>query len=130
REIEMDAMRMEAFLRISSYLHKSDTRYERDNPDLEACLKWVKDHSSGFKAVVYMIFGASTGSLMACVYAITGERHLFWMKLCNKFNRFCIQIGGALLCGYVAFLLMAVVSFLSAYSLFRHYSPKTFLVLK
>ncbi|KAK9060644.1 hypothetical protein SSX86_021350 [Deinandra increscens subsp. villosa] len=82
------------------------------------------------QAVVYMIFAANSASLMVSVYGVTGEHHLFWMKLCNKFNRFCTQIGGALLCGYVASLLMAVVSFLSAYSLFRHYSPKTFLVLK
>ncbi|KAJ0677137.1 putative casparian strip membrane protein [Helianthus annuus] len=82
------------------------------------------------QAVVYMIFAANSASLLASVYALNGEHHLFWMKLCSKFNRFCTQIGGALLCSYVAFLLMAVVSFLSAYGLFRHYSPKTFLVLK
>ncbi|XP_076897479.1 CASP-like protein 2C1 [Bidens hawaiensis] len=82
------------------------------------------------QAVAYMIFAANSACLLAATYAVTGEHHLFWLKLCNKFTRFCTQIGGALLCAYVAVLLMAVVSSLSAYSLFRHYSPKAFLVLK
>nr|XP_043625155.1 CASP-like protein 2C1 [Erigeron canadensis] len=82
------------------------------------------------QAVVYLVFATHTASLTASLFAVTGEHHLFWMKLCNKFNRFCTQIGGAILCGYVAFLLMAIVTFLSAYGLLRHYSPKRFLLLK
>ncbi|KAI3711789.1 hypothetical protein L1987_70335 [Smallanthus sonchifolius] len=38
------------------------------------------------QAVVYMIFAAHSACLMVAVYAITGEHHLFWMKLCNKFT--------------------------------------------
>ncbi|KAI3790452.1 hypothetical protein L2E82_03499 [Cichorium intybus] len=82
------------------------------------------------QAVVYMIFAANSAGLTASLFAVTGEHHLFWMKLCNKFNRFCTQIGGALLCGYAAFFLMAMVSSLTGYGLFRHYSPKNYLVLK
>ncbi|CAI9285546.1 unnamed protein product [Lactuca saligna] len=82
------------------------------------------------QAVVYMLFAANSACLTASLLAVRGEHDLFWMKLCNKFNRFCNQIGGALLCGYAAFFLMALVSSLSAYSLFRHYSPKKYLVLK
>ncbi|KAL8223500.1 hypothetical protein R6Q57_018975 [Mikania cordata] len=82
------------------------------------------------QVVAYMILAANSACLMGAILGITGEHHLVWMKLCNKFTRFCFQIGGALFCGYVAFLLMAMVSSLSAYGLFRHYSPKIFLVLK
>ncbi|CAL5385363.1 unnamed protein product [Camellia sinensis] len=52
------------------------------------------------------------------------------MKLCDKYTRFCIQIGGALLCGYAASLSLALISILSGFSLFRLYSPKRFFLLK
>ncbi|XP_071742138.1 CASP-like protein 2C1 [Rutidosis leptorrhynchoides] len=82
------------------------------------------------QAVVYMVFAATTTALVASLYAVTGEHHLFWMKVCDKYTRFCTQIGGALLCGYAAFLLMAIVTSISAFGLFRHYSPRKFLLLK
>ncbi|PWA58201.1 CASP-like protein [Artemisia annua] len=101
------------------------------NPDIEGSYKHLAWLSFLFdQGVVYMLFATNTASLTASLFAITGEHHLFWIKLCNKFSRFCAQIGGALLCGYAAFILMAMVSFLSAYGLFRHYSPKRFLLLK
>ncbi|XP_061361704.1 CASP-like protein 2C1 [Gastrolobium bilobum] len=79
---------------------------------------------------VYMTFATNSAALEASVLAITGSEALQWMKVCNKFNRFCIQIGGALLCGYVASILMALISTISAYKVFRMYSPKWFLRLK
>ncbi|GMY35395.1 CASP-like protein 2C1 [Fagus crenata] len=78
----------------------------------------------------YITFAATSASLAVSVLAITGQKDFQWMKLCNKFTRYCIQIGGALICGYVASILMAVISFISAFNLFRNYSPKRFLHLK
>ncbi|KAK9275401.1 hypothetical protein L1049_022665 [Liquidambar formosana] len=79
---------------------------------------------------VYVSFGANSAALQASVLAITGARSFQWMKLCNRYTRFCVQIGGALFCSYAASLFMAVISSISAFNLFRLYSPKQFLLLK
>ncbi|KAB1204225.1 hypothetical protein CJ030_MR8G028306 [Morella rubra] len=90
------------------------------------CLAWV----CFLLDQAYITFAANSAALESSLFAVTGEKEFQWMKLCNRFTRFCIQIGGALLCGYVASFLMAVISFLSAFNLFRNYSPKRFLSLK
>ncbi|KAL6331856.1 hypothetical protein AAG906_020203 [Vitis piasezkii] len=82
------------------------------------------------QAAVYTVFSANTAALQASIIAVTGESSLQWMKVCNRYTRFCIQVGGALLSGYLASLLMVLLSSLSAFSLFRLYSPKQFLLLK
>ncbi|KAL3535359.1 hypothetical protein ACH5RR_003820 [Cinchona calisaya] len=82
------------------------------------------------QAVVYLAFAANSAALQGSLFAITGQNNFQWMKLCNIYTRFCIQIGGALVCGFIACLVLAVISALSAYSLFRLYSPKHFLQLK
>ncbi|KAK4337543.1 hypothetical protein RND71_042030 [Anisodus tanguticus] len=82
------------------------------------------------QAVVYTVFAAHSAAIEASAIALVGVQSLQWMKICNKFTRFCNQIGGALLLGYVAVLLLVVVSSLSAFQLFRLYSPKRFLQLK
>uniref|UniRef100_A0A5B7AU82 CASP-like protein n=2 Tax=Davidia involucrata TaxID=16924 RepID=A0A5B7AU82_DAVIN len=91
-------------------------------------LAWVCFLSD--QAVVYTVFAANSAALEASVLAVSGAKGFQWMKLCNRYTRFCIQIGGALLCGYGASLFMAVISSISAYTLFRLYSPKQFLLLK
>ncbi|KAF3452806.1 hypothetical protein FNV43_RR03239 [Rhamnella rubrinervis] len=79
---------------------------------------------------VYITFMANSAALQASLLAVTGAKDFQWMKLCNTFTRFCVQIGGSLLCGYMACLLMAFTSSISAFNLFRLYSPKRFLLLK
>ncbi|XP_050272551.1 CASP-like protein 2C1 [Quercus robur] len=78
----------------------------------------------------YITFAANSAAFEASVLAVTGAEEFQWMKLCNRFTRFCFQMGGALLCGYVASILMALISFISAYNLFSNYSSKRFLRLK
>ncbi|KAK7388493.1 hypothetical protein VNO78_23309 [Psophocarpus tetragonolobus] len=78
----------------------------------------------------YMVFGANTAAVGAAMLAITGSESFQWIKVCDRFTRFCVQVGGALLCGYVASMLMAIVSTISAYNVFRMYSPKWLLRLK
>ncbi|KAL3643099.1 hypothetical protein CASFOL_013914 [Castilleja foliolosa] len=82
------------------------------------------------QAAAYVVFGGNTAAVQASMFAVTGEKSLQWMKLCNRFTRFCTQIGGALVCGYIAAIVMAITSSISAYALFRLYSPNNFLVLK
>ncbi|KAJ7955764.1 CASP-like protein [Quillaja saponaria] len=79
---------------------------------------------------VYITVAANTAALGASLLALTGEEAFQWTKVCDRFTRFCIQIGGSLLCGCVACILMAVISSVSAFKLFRLYSPKLFLRLK
>lgn len=78
----------------------------------------------------YITFAANSAAFEAAFLAVTGANELQWMKLCNRFTRFCIQIGGALICGFLSSLLMAVISSISAFNLFRLYSPKRLLLFK
>ncbi|KAF6150589.1 hypothetical protein GIB67_013150 [Kingdonia uniflora] len=80
--------------------------------------------------VAYVSYATNLAAAQASILAITGSSQLQWMKLCNIYTRFCFQIGGGLLCGFLASLLMAVISSISAFNLFRFYSTKEFLVLK
>ncbi|CBI17818.3 unnamed protein product, partial [Vitis vinifera] len=61
------------------------------------------------QAAVYTVFSANTAALQASIIAVTGESSLQWMKVCNRYTRFCIQVGGALLSGYLASLLMCIL---------------------
>ncbi|PIA28642.1 hypothetical protein AQUCO_06800068v1 [Aquilegia coerulea] len=82
------------------------------------------------QVVAYTSFGATSAAAQASVIALMGVNSLQWLKMCNLYTRFCIQIGGGLACGYVASLLMVVVSAFSAFNLFRFYSSTKFLSLK
>ncbi|CAL0325580.1 unnamed protein product [Lupinus luteus] len=77
---------------------------------------------------VYITFASNSAALEASVLAITGSQTFEWIKLCNRFTRFCSQIGGAMFCGYVASFIMALISTISAYRVFRMYSPKLYTV--
>ncbi|KAK2358805.1 hypothetical protein P8452_77829 [Trifolium repens] len=78
----------------------------------------------------YLTFATNTAAFQASIFALIGSDAFQWMKICNKFTRFCDQIAGALLCGYIAPLLMAMISTISAYKVFRMYSSKRFMRLK
>lgn len=82
------------------------------------------------QVAVYLTFGANSAAFEAALFALTGSEAFQWMKVCNRFTRFCHLIGGALLSGFVASLLMALISTISAYNVFRMYSPKWFMRLK
>ncbi|XP_015080768.1 CASP-like protein 2C1 [Solanum pennellii] len=82
------------------------------------------------QVVVYIVFAANSAAIEASAIALIGIKSLQWMKICNRFTRFCIQIGAALILGYIAVLILFLVSSISAFQLFRLYSPKHFLKLK
>ncbi|KAJ1433497.1 Casparian strip membrane protein [Sesbania bispinosa] len=85
------------------------------------CMAWISFLLD--QIAVYLTFAANSTTFEAALLALTGSESLQWMKVCNRFTRFCIEIGGALLCGYVASILMALISTISAYKVFRMYSP-------
>ncbi|KAJ9141415.1 hypothetical protein P3X46_031954 [Hevea brasiliensis] len=82
------------------------------------------------QTAVYITFAATSAALEHSVLVVTGAEAMQWMKWCNKFTRFCDQIGGALICSYIACAFMGFISSISALNLFRLYSPKHFLLLK
>ncbi|KAL5775217.1 hypothetical protein ACOSP7_012774 [Xanthoceras sorbifolium] len=105
------------------------------------CLKGNLNKSSKYLAwvwicylldqiVVYLTFATNTAAVEHAVLAVTGMKTFQWTKWCNRFTRFCFQAGGAVVCGYVACALMASVTIISAFNLFRLYSPKKFMHFK
>lgn len=90
-----------------------------------AWLRFVLD-----QAAVYVVFAGNLAATEHALLVVTGEKNFQWMKWCNKYTRFCFQIGGSLSCGFVASLVMASIATISAFNLFRFYSPKKFLRLK
>ncbi|MED6196665.1 hypothetical protein PIB30_049533 [Stylosanthes scabra] len=107
---------------------------------LLSCTEKIKKGSSNIymawicflldQVAVYVTFGTNCAALEGSMIAVTGSEALQWLKVCNKFTRFCDQIGAAVLCGYAASILMALISTISAYKLMRMYSPQRFLTLK
>ncbi|XP_022731704.1 CASP-like protein XL3 [Durio zibethinus] len=90
-----------------------------------AWLRYVLD-----QAAVYVVFAGNLAAFEHALLVVTGEENFQWLKWCNKYTRFCFQIGGSLLCGCVASLIMFFIASISAFNLFRLYSPKKFLLLK
>ncbi|XP_044463515.1 CASP-like protein 2C1 [Mangifera indica] len=80
--------------------------------------------------VVYLTFATNSTAIEQSMLVVTGMKEYQWAKWCYKYTRFCFQIGGAIFCSYVACCLMAFTTFLSAFNLFRLYSPNKFLCLK
>ncbi|XP_057995014.1 CASP-like protein 2C1 [Hevea brasiliensis] len=79
---------------------------------------------------VYITFAATSTVQEHSVLAATGAEAMQWMKWCNKFTRYCHQIGGALICSYIAYAFMGFISSIAALNLCRLCSPKQFLLLK
>ncbi|XVE80006.1 hypothetical protein DITRI_Ditri14bG0104000 [Diplodiscus trichospermus] len=82
------------------------------------------------QAAVYAVFAGNLVALEHSLLVVTGQKNFQWLKWCDKYTRFCFQIGGSLLCGVVSSLMMAFIASISAFNLFRLYSPKKFLLLK
>ncbi|KAI9191434.1 hypothetical protein LWI28_008488 [Acer negundo] len=82
------------------------------------------------QVVVYLTFATNSAAAANAILAVTGMKEFQWMKWCNRFTRLCFQVGGAIVCGYVACALMAFLTFIAAFNLFRLYSPQKFFSLK
>ncbi|KAL9244770.1 hypothetical protein vseg_018499 [Gypsophila vaccaria] len=81
------------------------------------------------QVVVYMVFATNCAISEMAFLVLTGSEVFQWLKLCSKFTRFCVQVGSAIFCGFVAFSLLLLISCISAFNLFRWYSPN-FMCLK
>ncbi|BAT76717.1 hypothetical protein LR48_Vigan627s006600 [Vigna angularis] len=131
---DLDALRMLVYVTSAAagynllQLCKHSTCSRGNLKGSDMCVAWISLFLDQIAA--YITFGTNTASVGASMIAVKGSEAFQWLKVCDKFTRFCIQIGGAFLCGYVASILMALISTISAYRVFRMYSPKWFLRLK
>ncbi|KAL4182134.1 hypothetical protein AMTRI_Chr12g274440 [Amborella trichopoda] len=82
------------------------------------------------QVVVYGCLGAVAAAIQGSYFAKFGARELQWSKLCNIYQRFCLHITYSLITGLCSALAMAVVSAMSAFNLFSHFSPTRPLSLK
>ncbi|EOA15628.1 hypothetical protein CARUB_v10005865mg [Capsella rubella] len=82
------------------------------------------------QTAAYVVFAGTTAAAQHSMLVVTGSQELQWMKWCYKFTRFCFQMGSAIILNYIAAALMVLLSFISAFNLFRLYSPKRFFRFK
>ncbi|XP_068653482.1 CASP-like protein 2C1 [Aristolochia californica] len=99
---------------------------------ISSCCK-LRSHWVRFlldQVAAYMSLGGTAAAAQACVFAVTGLEAFQWTKLCNIYTRFCYTIAGGLFCGLVASLFTAAVASISAFHLFRLFSPNKWFALK
>ncbi|KAG9455952.1 hypothetical protein H6P81_000460 [Aristolochia fimbriata] len=82
------------------------------------------------QVAAYISFSGTIAALQACFFAVTGNEAFQWTKLCNVYTRFCYTIAGGILCGMAASLFAAAVASISAFHLFRLFSPNKWFTLK
>lgn len=76
---------------------------------------------SGDQAVAYLSLSALAAASQSSIYGKQGQEEFQWIKICNMYGKFCNQAGEGVASAVVVTLSMAIVSSLSAYSLFRLY---------
>ncbi|GAB2224736.1 hypothetical protein Drorol1_Dr00005506 [Drosera rotundifolia] len=76
---------------------------------------------SGDQAVAYLSLSALAAALQSSIYGKQGQEEFQWIKICNMYGKFCNQAGEGVASAVVVTLSMAIVSSISAYSLFRLY---------
>ena len=80
------------------------------------------------QGVTYALFATSLAAAQGSLVGLTGVKALQWEKLCNIYTKFCVQAAIGVVIGALGSIVMAVVSSLSAYHLFRLYptDPRPF----
>ncbi|XP_031481935.1 CASP-like protein 2C1 [Nymphaea colorata] len=91
-------------------------------------LAWIS--FSMDQVMAYATFSVTTAATQGCYFAVSGQTQFQWMKLCNIYTRFCDKVAAALLFGLAASFLLAVVSCISAYNVFRLYPCKRPIAVK
>ncbi|XP_010545424.1 PREDICTED: CASP-like protein 2C1 [Tarenaya hassleriana] len=82
------------------------------------------------QTAAYAVYAGTCAAAENSLLVVRGSKELQWMEWCSKYTRFCFQVGGAVVCSFLAAALMTLLSALSAFRLFRLYSPSRFLLLK
>nr|WDD38929.1 CASP-like protein [Fagopyrum tataricum] len=74
---------------------------------------------SGDQLMAYLSLAAVAASLESSALAKLGQSELQWMKICGLFEKYCNEGAGGVACAVLASLCAALLSSISAYSLFR-----------
>ncbi|KAH9318315.1 hypothetical protein KI387_020084, partial [Taxus chinensis] len=87
------------------------------SPLLSKPLAWL---IFGFdQAMAYLSVAAAAAAAESAYLAERGQIEFQWIKVCEFFGKFCIQVGEGLVTAFLASLCMVTVSGISAYHLFR-----------
>ncbi|KAK9130161.1 hypothetical protein Sjap_010648 [Stephania japonica] len=103
-------------------------RFEKKPRGFNKVMAWTSFFTD--QIVSYVSFATTLAATQLAILAITGADEFEWLKLCNIYTRFCVQIGGGIFCSSVANFLMWSMASISGFNLFRFYSWTNFLALK
>ncbi|KAL0328724.1 UNVERIFIED_CONTAM: CASP-like protein 2B1 [Sesamum calycinum] len=76
---------------------------------------------SGDQVMSYLMLAAVAAAAQSAALAKLGQPELQWMKICDMYAKFCNQVGEGIASSLFVSLSFAVVSAISAFSLFRLY---------
>ncbi|PKA59930.1 CASP-like protein [Apostasia shenzhenica] len=71
--------------------------------------------------MAYLTLSVVASAAQSAVLVQFGQPELQWMKVCNLYMKFCTQAGEGLGSAFMASMGMIVISFISAFNLFRLY---------
>ncbi|XP_020254316.1 CASP-like protein 1D1 [Asparagus officinalis] len=73
-----------------------------------------------FDTLMAGIVAASTGAAGGVAYiGLKGNDHVNWMKICDKFGKYCRHVGSSIGLSLVASVVLVLLVILSSYSLYR-----------
>jgi len=85
-------------------------------------IKWLL-HFVIIDVVLFGIVSSATGAAGGVAYiGLKGNSHVGWLKVCNRFDKFCQHIGGSVLTSLVASVTLLLLVLLSLYSLSKKMS--------
>jgi len=73
------------------------------------------------KVMAYVTVAAVAAAGQSGILAKVGQPKLQWMELCNMYGKFCNQVEEGIASAFVVSISMVVLSWISAFSLFRLY---------
>ncbi|KAJ8437613.1 hypothetical protein Cgig2_005364 [Carnegiea gigantea] len=79
---------------------------------------------SGDQVMAYLTLAAVAAALQSSVIGKFGQPELQWMKICDLYKKFCTQAGEGVASALLVSLCTVILSWISAYSLFRLYGGR------
>ena len=76
------------------------------------------------QVMAYLTLAAVAAALQSSVIGMFGQPELQWMKLCDLYKKFCTQAGEGVASAVLVSLCTVILSWISAYSLFRLYGGR------
>ncbi|KAH9555364.1 hypothetical protein CY35_08G110700 [Sphagnum magellanicum] len=76
------------------------------------------------QAVAYVLLAAAAASTEVAYVAKHGINYIGWNEQCSNYHRFCMRVGISLVLTYMATLMFAILTLMSAHRLFSLQSTK------